>query len=268
MKNRWHLLRSSGRVAILLMAGALLSAPAARAQLAITEMMSSTWKILGVTSVTNSDFWELTNFGTNTTNITGFKFSDSKNSLQTLVKSSNPLSLHPGESVVFVRNNYTTNEAQFRNWWGSCVGSNVQIRFYTRPGFASTGDGIRVFDPAGNLVDLIDFGEAIFGVSFVYNPNSGVFGDLSIAGQGGACQAISAVDTASPGVTTGPIPLRIVQQATNVVACAGADATFTVIAYGMPRPRYQWFYNGVAIPYANQASYTVSAFGATNAVGV
>ena len=187
------------------MAGAWLLAPTIRAQLAITEMMSSTWKILGLTSVTNSDFWELTNFGTNTINLTGYKFADKNSAPYTLVKNSNPLLIHPGESVVFVRNNYTTNETQFRNWWGPCISSNLQIRFYTKPGFASTGDGIHVYDPALNLVDTINFGPATFGVSFVYNPDSGAFGNLSVAGQGGACQANSAVDTASPGVTTGPI---------------------------------------------------------------
>ena len=241
------------------MAGAWLLAPTIRAQLAITEMMSSTWKILGLTSVTNSDFWELTNFGTNTINLTGYKFSDNKNSPQPLAKSNNPLWIHPGESVVFVRNNYTTNEVQFRNWWGPCIGSDLQVRFYTRPGFASTGDGIRVYDPSLNLVDTIDFGPATFGVSFVYNPDSGAFGDLSIPGLRGACQANSAVDTASPGVTIGPIPLRITQQPTSVLACAAADATFRLVAVGMPRPRYQWFFNNAPIAGENQASLTVPA---------
>ena len=261
-RTRW--LWPPGRAALFCLTGSLLLAAPVRAQLAITEMMSLSQITIDQTNTAkNSDFWELTNFGSNTISLASYKFSDSSHAPTTLVKNSNPLFIHAGESVVFARTNVYKNEAEIRQWWGSCLASNVQLRFYGNPGFSSCGDGIRVYDPALNLVDSIDFDGAISGRSFVYDPTSGVFGALSTLGQGGACRAATADNVGSPGVTTGPIPLRIVQQPASLVACADREATFTVTACGMPRPRYQWFFNGTAIAYANQASYTVSAANAT-----
>ena len=242
-------------VAFGLVALALLPATPARAQLAITEMLSAAFKTNGTTiSTNNSDFWELTNFGTNEVYLGNYKFSD---------KSHPPgafpaRSIAAGESVIFVRNNVTRDEPQFRAWWGSCIGSNVPIGFFSNPGFSSYGDGIRVYDPAGKLVDTVDFGLATRGVSFVYDPNTGAFGVRSFLGQGGTCRAETAADIASPGVTTGPIPLRIVQQPTNFVVCSELNATFRVEAVGMPRPRYQWLFNGTALPGATKASLTLT----------
>ena len=48
-----------------------------RAQLAITEIVSSGSTNLGATLVTQkSDWWELSNFGTNTINLDGYKWND------------------------------------------------------------------------------------------------------------------------------------------------------------------------------------------------
>ena len=252
------------RVALVLLAGALLPHSTVRAQLAITEMMSSalTTNIDQTLSTNHSDFWELTNFGSNTVDLTRYRFTDSTHSPFALVPAgAPPLFIQPSESIVFVRSNITHTEAQFRTWWGSCVGPNVQIRFFKNPGFSHNGDGIRVYDSMTNLVDSVDFGPATFGVSFVYDTVTGEFGALSVLGQGGACRAATAADVGSPGVNTGPIPLRIVQQPTNLAVCLGLDATFNVLAVGMPRPRYQWFFNDAAIPGENDASLTI--FGAT-----
>ena len=192
-----------GRAVWPCLAGVLLLAAPARAQLAITEMMSLSQIAIDQTNtVKNSDFFELTNFGTNTINVAGYKFSDSSHSPTTLVKNSNPLFIRAGESVIFVRTNVYQSVAQIRTWWGSCLSPSVQIRFYGNPGFSSCGDGIRIYDPALNLVDTIDFDGAVSGRSFVYDTNSGVFGALSTLGQGGACRAATADNVGSPGVTT------------------------------------------------------------------
>src|SRR5262249_17002795 len=159
-----------------------------------------------------------------------------------------PLFISPDESVVFVRNNITTSEALFRTWWGSCVGANVQIRFFSEPGFSSHGDSIVVYDPSRRLVDGIEFPWATRGRAFVYDPNSGSFGAISAVGFAGGCQAETAEDIGSPGATTGPIPLRFVRHPSDVTVCLGSDTTLSVSAVGMPRPRYQWYFEGTAIP--------------------
>src|SRR5215470_15634748 len=85
-------------------------------QLAITEIMSSASTNLGPSQVTqNSDFWELTNFGTNTVSLSGYRFDDSDNNLAAADPTPfDGLSIGPGESIVFVQNNVNTNETQFR----------------------------------------------------------------------------------------------------------------------------------------------------------
>jgi len=248
--------------ASVLLAAAFWMAATVHAQLSITEMMSSALKTNPVSmeiSTNNSDYWELTNFGTNTVDLTRYWFADNKHPPFPLVEFSDPpLFISPGESVVFVRNNVTSNEMMFRAWWGSCVDSNVQIRFFPEPGFSRLGDSILVYDSDLRLVDGIEFAWATRGRSFVYDPNTGAFGTFSTAGEGGACRAETAEDIGSPGRTTGHVPLRIVQEPSSVMACLGLDTTLTVLAVGMPRPRYQWYFKGTAIPNATRPSLTIS----------
>jgi len=234
----------------------------AHAQLAITEVMSQASTNRGAMWVDHqSDFWELTNFGANAIDLAGYLFSDSIESpMVPLVPAGEPpLVIGASQSVIFVRFENTTNEAQFRAWWGNCLASSVPVRFYPRtPGFDQIIDGIRLWDASSNLVDRVDFGIARRGITFISDTNTGEFGAFSQHGTCGACQASSADDVGSPGTTCGPVPVQIVQQPENQTTCAGAPTTFTARAIGLPRAKYQWFYNGVAIPGAIAASYTVT----------
>ena len=252
-----HLLRRPGRLAFACVAGTLLLAATAHAQLAITEMMSKSAGTLGGANVNiRADFWELTNFGSNTVDLTDYKFADNKDKKKPLIPvGAPPLFIHGGESVIFVR---YYDEAFFRGWWGACLSSNVQVRTYPDPGFSGNGDLLSVYDASTHLVDRVNFDEAHAGLSFVYDPNTGAFTNRSMLGEGEACRATLSDDIASPGVTTGPIPLRIVQQPKNLVIYAQLDATFNVSAIGVPRPRdYRWYFNGTRIG-NNEASLTVT----------
>src|SRR5262245_53160703 len=80
----------------------------ASAQLAITEVMSSASTNLGTTLVAqSSDFWELTNFGTNAVNLNdGYRWND--NAGEFLGADPFPfvgLSIDPGESIIFIETN-------------------------------------------------------------------------------------------------------------------------------------------------------------------
>jgi len=241
---------------------------ASHAQLAITEVMSSASTNKGPSQVSqNSDFWELTNFGKTAIDLTGYRFYDSGNNLA----AADPtifagLTLAPGESALFVQSNFTTNETLVREWWG--LAPTVQIRMYPNPGLSSTGDGIRVWGPdatdPADVIDSVDFAEAVRGSTFTYDAATGVFGIYSTNGVGGAHLAATADDIGSPGTTIGPVPLRITQQPTNVVVNPGDTAKLTVASQGLPRARVQWFFGNTAIDGATKAKLTITDVQAAN----
>jgi hypothetical protein len=227
----------------------------ASAQLAITEAMSSASTNLGTELLLQlADYWELTNFGTNDVDLTGYRWNDNAGGL--IGADPTPftaLTIAAGESIIFYESNATTiaSAQQFRDWWGTNLPANLKIIGYVGNGLSSTGDGIRLWGPNAasdaDVIDRIDFFEALRGSSFTYDPQTGVFGLLSTNSVGGAFKAETRDDVGSPGTTTGPVPLTITQQPTNTSVNPGDTAIFTVVANGMPRPSYQWYFNGSPI---------------------
>ena len=167
----YHLLRA-------LVCSLALGISVGQAQLAITEAMSSASTNLGTTLVIdNSDWWELTNFGTNTVDLQGYRFNDNAGGL--IGADPTPfvgLSIGPGESIIFCESNApprTGTAAAFRAWWGLPAESPLRIIFYTGNGLSSGGDGLRLWGPNAasdaDVVDSVDFGAALRGRTFTYN---------------------------------------------------------------------------------------------------
>jgi len=239
----------------------------ARAQLAITEVMASATRVWvdGVDLGRRPDFWELTNFATNSAvaiDLAGYSFTDNKPATHhSLVNPEDPpLSIAPGESVLFVCSDspLATNEWNFREWWSAGLPPEVKVRFYgTNPGLGGGGDSVCLYDPEGVLVDAVDFGDSQEGVSFTYDTN-GEFGAYSVLGICGAFRAGAADDIGSPGVTCGPVPLSILEQPTNQFVSAGLEAIFSVQVAGLPRPRYQWQHEGTNLSSATQSSLAIT----------
>lgn len=235
----------------------------AQAQLAITEVMSSASTNLGPNVVIqNSDYWELTNFGANTIELTGYKFDDSENNLAAADPTPfDGLSIRPGESILFVQNNFTTNVTQFKDWWGASLPTDVKVVFYTGNGLSSGGDGLRLWSPsaqsAAEVVDSVDFGEAARGVSFTYDPVTGEFGVLSTNQVSGAFKALATDDVGSPGRAPGPVPVSIVGQPTDVVVNPGDTATLEVTVRGRPRGTFQWHFKDSPIEGATNTSLRI-----------
>ena len=255
----------------------LLVASNARAQLAITETLSSASTNLGPTTVTQGpDFWELTNFGTNTIDLTGYIFNDSDATRggDADATTLSGISIGPGESIVLVQNGVAavSTREDFINWWGAAnLPTNLQVLFYTGNGQSSSGDSIVLWAPTATSdaewVDRADYGEAARGHSFTYHPTNGTYGVISSNGIGGAFKASTADDEGSPGKTTGTVALKILQQPTPTAytAPASGNVTFVAAAQGLPHPHYQWRHNGTNLDGAIQPSLTVSNVQSTDA---
>jgi hypothetical protein len=176
-----------------------------RPDLRITEVQSST--ATGATSTT-ADWWELTSFETQPINLKGWKFNDNSGSLTDSYVITNDLSIAGGESIVLVEG---LTPAQFRTWWGGTnVALDAKIVNYKGKGlgFSAAGDGVRLYnDTATDMTDVVasvTFGSASSGVTFNYDPISGLFGAVSQLGVNGVVRAATSVDIGSPGRILAP----------------------------------------------------------------
>jgi hypothetical protein len=232
-------------------------------QLAITEVMAK--------ANTNAmgrrypDYWELTNFGTNTNALDEYIFSDSRGLFDGMPNITFFSGKHigPGESMVLVRTNQLVSTgAQFRAWWGETnLPPALQVYFYPEPGINDRLDAVQLFRVTASsttLVDRVEVIEAPEGSTLTYHPDTAAFGVISVAGQYGAFKAATAFDVGSPGFTTGPVPLRLTVQPQSVDVDAGSSVTFGVQYQGLPKPRFQWRYNGAPISNAVDSALTIS----------
>ncbi len=250
---------------------ALASMPAlfpAAAQLAITEVMSDA----SVTGVRRDDFWELTNFGTNSIPLTNYWFRDeggvgSAANLAALWAGTrtDEAIISPGESILFVRpvTDVLTLPSDFRQWWGDLqLPPDQKVIFYTGFGFNALEDAVQLWQVTPertNLVHRVELFEALNGRTFTYDRLTGVLDTFSTAGVDGAFVAAATDDVGSPGFTTGPVPLRVVTGPVGALVDGGVPFTFTVKAHGLPVPQYQWYFNGVPIPGATARTFTLPA---------
>lgn len=232
-------------VALVWAVGMLWMTETVRSQLVITELMSKSSNSFRGASITNDvDFFELSNFTGQRIDLTGYRFTDSKDAKpfrrKLLPDGAAPVFVESGGSVVFVRSPIEVPSeevmSRFREWWGDCLPPETPVLAYPSPGFSSFGDQLAIYGPDNRLVDRVRFPAATRGRSFSYDPATGEFGVLSSLG-GNGCLARITDDIATPGVTTGPVPLRVLRQPTNVLACLGRDVTLRVAVAGLPRPR-------------------------------
>jgi len=170
----------------------------AQAQLKITEAESQEAAGGGT-----ADWWELTNFGNSSVDLTGFKFNDDTGGTGTAFVLPS-LSIAAGESVVFVDNLITPTA--FRNWWGAGLGASVQVINYPDSGFGfgAGGDQVNLWDTSNTLVDGVVLPAATQGHTFGYDPAIATFGGVSQPGINGAFAAVQNGDIGSPGVVPEP----------------------------------------------------------------
>ncbi|MEI9963034.1 MAG: immunoglobulin domain-containing protein [Limisphaerales bacterium] len=222
----------------------------AQGQLAITEIMSSAKT---VAAGQNPDYWELSNYGTNTVDLSGYRWNDNDGGLGSADSESFAgLSIAPGESIIFAQyqnGNAAINAEMFREWWGTGnVGTDVQIVFFNGNGLSSGGDSVILWGPNpasdSDYVDRVDFDSATLVVLFFTAPTPEDSPPSAQTGLTGAWTAVIGGDEGSPGVAPSPAPIVISQQPTNLIVTVGNTATFKVTGIGLPKPHFQWLLNG------------------------
>jgi hypothetical protein len=172
--------------------------------LRITEVQSST---APSPNLPTSDWWELTNFEDQPVDISGWRFNDVSGDLTDAFVIPSGVVLHPGESVIFAEE---LTQAQFLTWWGTNVSSRTQIINYSGSGLslAASGDAVRLWTSSATSASLVaarvDFGAAVNGVTFNFDPTTMTFGQKSVVGVNGVFKAGAATDIGSPGRVVAP----------------------------------------------------------------
>ncbi len=179
--------------------------------LRITEVQSSRTASSGMAT---GDWWELTSFETQPVDLAGFRFNDGSGGLTDPYVLPDHVMIQPGESVIWVE---SLNPAEFKAWWGAdALPAGLQVITYSGSGlgFASTGDGVRLWAPTtidpNDTIASVDFGAADAGVTFNYDPATDVFGVPSQLGVNGVFQAAATGDIGSPGRIRGLPPQPVV----------------------------------------------------------
>ncbi len=169
------------------------------ANIVITEASST-----GSSGTVGSDWFELTNRGLTSVDITGWRVDDNSNSFAASLLLNGVTSIAPGESVVFIESALGAKIPDYRTFWGQI--DSLQIGFYSGSGIGlgSGGDAVNIYDSTGVLINNVTFGAAVQGVSFGYDPASSTFGAPSVAGINGARTSASGTDVGSPGVIPAP----------------------------------------------------------------
>jgi uncharacterized protein YjiK len=166
-----------------------------------------------------ADWFELTNETADPVSLTGWKMDDSSDAFASAVPLDGVGTLGAGESAVFVEGPETGSVAEAEavaakfkaSWFGTSVPAGLQVGTYQGAGVGlkGSGDGVNIFNAAGEHMTGVTFGAERAGVTFDNAAGLGSFGapveisTLSIAGTHGAFSIHD--QTGSPGTTTEPV---------------------------------------------------------------
>ena len=177
------------------------------------------------------DWFEVTNVGNATADITGWKMDDSGPNIATAVALNGITNIAPGESVIFMETSnatFTTKKAAFLAlWFGANPPANLQIGNYTGSGvgLSTGGDAVNLFD-TGTIPTVrasVIFGSSPAGPSFqtfdnAAGSNGTTISTLSAIGINGAFAAANdSNEIGSPGTIGAP--------STPIVTITAIDAT-------------------------------------------
>lgn len=107
-----------------------------------------------------ADWFELTNTGSDSVNITGWKMDDNSNAFGSSVALNGITSIAAGESVIFLETaSPTTVGASFLStWFGTNGGPRIGSYTGGGVGLSTGGDAVNIFDGSGALQAKVTFG--------------------------------------------------------------------------------------------------------------
>ena len=154
-----------------------------------------------------ADWFELTNTGASSVDITGWKMDDNSNLFANSVALRGVTSIAAGQSVVFLEGTATgttdaTINANFlSSWFGSNVPAGVTLGNYggAGVGLSATADAVNIYNAAGTLISNVSFGASASNVSFDNSAGlTGAITQLSVLNTNGAITSFDGLQTGSP----------------------------------------------------------------------
>ncbi len=182
------------RVLILLVLAGFCLAATANGELAITEIMSQS----AHDHPTDCDWWELTNTGGSSVDLTGYSWDDNHQRPGQNVFAG--ITISAGESII-VRNAVAAPGDPWKDDWVLGAEVNVYDPGYFFGGFSSLGsaDGVFLYAPNGTLITSVTYPSRTTGVSNEWAAD-GLFLGLSVVGENDAYLSMNVIrDVASPG---------------------------------------------------------------------
>jgi len=185
-----------------------------------------------------ADWFEITNRGSSTIDISGWKFDDNSESFDAAVALSGISSIAAGESVIFIETGASQtaagNAASFLStWFGTSPPTGLRLGSYTGSGvgLSSGGDKVNLFNATGLLQASVSFGASPGGPDFpTFNNaaglNNSTITTLSAIGTDGAAAAVNDTkEIGSPGTvgTTGKLFISEVAPWSSSNSPVGAD---------------------------------------------
>lgn len=165
-------------------------------------------------SPVGADWFELTNTGTTTVDISGWKMDDSSNSFANAVTLNGITSIAPGESVIFLESSSAGISAAFlSNWFGANAPAGLQVGTYSGGGvgLSTGGDAVSVYDANGVLQANVSFGVSPSGPFPTFDNaaglNNAAIPTLASVGTNGAFAAVNdGSEIGSPGAIADIVP--------------------------------------------------------------
>lgn len=222
-----------------------------------------------------ADWFEVSNMGTRTVDITGWKVDDSSAVFSAALALNGITNIAPGESVIFMETAdlATTKAAFLNNWFGANPPAKLQIGNYTGSGIglSTGGDAVNLYNSNGVLQASVTFGASSAGPTFATFDNSAVLDGttislLSVLGRYGAFVAANDLnEIGSPG-TIKTVPLVALTAPLNnalVMVPGSFQAQASVSKFGGTITQVEFYLDG-----ALQDTITTAPYVATINVSV